>query len=65
MNRRIALARTDEEIQNCYPVMAELRPHVQPDEFLQRIKRQIARVRKDQSGFSESLSRLASDPSGY
>lgn len=37
---RIALAKMDREIQNCYPVMAELRPHVQPGEFLPRVKRQ-------------------------
>jgi GNAT superfamily N-acetyltransferase len=37
---RVALAKKDHEIQNCYPVMAELRPHVQPDEFLLRVKRQ-------------------------
>lgn len=29
--RKINLARTDEEIQNCYPVMAELRPHIASD----------------------------------
>jgi GNAT superfamily N-acetyltransferase len=34
------LAQTDGEIQSCYPVMAELRPHVSPDEFLRRVKRQ-------------------------
>jgi len=41
MSRGITLAKTDQEIQNCYAVMAELRPHLQPDEFLQRIKRQM------------------------
>jgi GNAT superfamily N-acetyltransferase len=40
MSQRIALAREDDEIQSCYPVMAELRPHVQPGEFLLRVKRQ-------------------------
>jgi ribosomal protein S18 acetylase RimI-like enzyme len=39
MNRRIAIARTDSEISDCYPVMAELRPHLQPDEFLPTVKR--------------------------
>ncbi|HEX8568228.1 MAG TPA: hypothetical protein VF648_21490 [Pyrinomonadaceae bacterium] len=29
--RKINLARTDEEIQNCYPVTAELRPHIASD----------------------------------
>ena len=41
MNRRIALAEEDHEIQSCYAVMAELRPHVQPSEFLARVKRQM------------------------
>jgi GNAT superfamily N-acetyltransferase len=40
MSRRIIFAKEDHEIQSCYPVMAELRPHVQPDEFLRRVKRQ-------------------------
>ena len=39
--RRIALAEEDDEIQSCYAVMAELRPHVQPQEFLARVRRQI------------------------
>jgi GNAT superfamily N-acetyltransferase len=39
---RIALAREDDEIRDCYPVMSELRPHVEPDEFLRRVKRQEA-----------------------
>lgn len=41
MNSRIALAREDDEIQSCYAVMAELRPHVEPGEFLYRVKRQM------------------------
>ena len=36
----ISIARTDKEIQGCYAVMAELRPHVSPDEFLRKVKRQ-------------------------
>lgn len=40
----IAIAKTDDEIQNCYAVMAELRPHIQPAEFLSRVKRQIERA---------------------
>ncbi|HEX8263928.1 MAG TPA: GNAT family N-acetyltransferase [Pyrinomonadaceae bacterium] len=39
--RKINLTRTDEEIQNCYPVMAELRPHLASDEFLAQVKRQM------------------------
>ncbi|HEX8338977.1 MAG TPA: hypothetical protein VF621_19815, partial [Pyrinomonadaceae bacterium] len=37
----IALAVEDEEIRNCYPVMAELRPHVSPEEFLPRVRGQM------------------------
>lgn len=36
----IQLAQDDAEIQECYPVMAELRPHVSADEFVTRVKRQ-------------------------
>ncbi|HKO99410.1 MAG TPA: GNAT family N-acetyltransferase [Pyrinomonadaceae bacterium] len=36
----ILLAESDQEIQSCYSVMAELRPHVSADEFPERIKRQ-------------------------
>lgn len=35
----IAIAETDDEIQNCYQVMAELRPHVSFDEFLPMVRR--------------------------
>ena len=38
---RIALAAEDEEIRSCYPVMAELRPHVSAEEFLPRVRRQM------------------------
>ncbi|HQR40516.1 MAG TPA: GNAT family N-acetyltransferase [Blastocatellia bacterium] len=40
MAHDIRIARSDGEIQSCYPVMSELRPHVQPDEFLRRVRRQ-------------------------
>src|SRR5687768_4322549 len=40
MTMRIVLAQQDDEIQACYPVMAELRPHVPAEEFLARVKRQ-------------------------
>ncbi len=36
----IAVAKTNDEIQNCYAVMVELRPHIKPDEFLPQVKRQ-------------------------
>ena len=34
MNSRITVARSEQEISDCYPVMAELRPHIRPGEFL-------------------------------
>ena len=37
----IAVAETDDEIQSCYAVMAELRPHLKPDAFLRKVKRQV------------------------
>ena len=40
MSERIFIASEDVEIRSCYPVMAELRPHVAPDEFLLRVRRQ-------------------------
>ncbi|HKQ99746.1 MAG TPA: GNAT family N-acetyltransferase [Pyrinomonadaceae bacterium] len=40
MTERIFIAGEDDEIKSCYPVMAELRPHVGPEEFLLRVKRQ-------------------------
>lgn len=46
INRKINLAQTDEEIKDCYLVMAELRPHILEKEFLPRVKRQM-----NESGF--------------
>jgi GNAT superfamily N-acetyltransferase len=40
MTNKIFLAESDDEIQDCYDVMSELRPHIQRDEFLSRIRRQ-------------------------
>ncbi|MBA3240120.1 MAG: GNAT family N-acetyltransferase [Acidobacteria bacterium] len=39
MNSRITIAQGEQEILDCYPVMAELRPHIQADEFLPTVKR--------------------------
>ena len=36
----IALATTREDIQRCFAVMAELRPHLTAEEFVARVKRQ-------------------------
>lgn len=36
----IQIAETDAEIEACYPVMQELRPHVPREEFLARVRRQ-------------------------
>jgi GNAT superfamily N-acetyltransferase len=40
MSHQISIAKTDEEIQRCYEVMSELRPHVAREEFLSRVRRQ-------------------------
>ncbi|MEP7150022.1 MAG: GNAT family N-acetyltransferase, partial [Acidobacteriota bacterium] len=37
----IAFATTDEEIQDCYVVMSELRPHIAAEEFLPRVRQQM------------------------
>ena len=39
MKSRIALAQSEQEIADCYAVMAELRPHIRPDEFVPLVKR--------------------------
>jgi ribosomal protein S18 acetylase RimI-like enzyme len=39
MNSRISIAANEEEIRGCYSVMAELRPHIQPDEFVPLVNR--------------------------
>jgi GNAT superfamily N-acetyltransferase len=39
MNSRINIARSEQEIARCYPVMAELRPHIGPGEFAPTVKR--------------------------
>jgi ribosomal protein S18 acetylase RimI-like enzyme len=39
MNGRITVARSEQEIADCYPLMAELRPHIQSDEFLPLVRR--------------------------
>jgi GNAT superfamily N-acetyltransferase len=40
MASNIILATSDDEINACYPVIAELRPHVSQEEFLGRVERQ-------------------------
>lgn len=42
----IRFAETDEEIERCYPVMSELRPHIAREDFLPQVRRQM-----DASGF--------------
>ena len=39
MSSRITIARSEQEILDCYPVMSELRPHIPQDEFLPMVKR--------------------------
>jgi GNAT superfamily N-acetyltransferase len=40
MSATISLAETPEDILRCYPVMAQLRPHLAESEFVERITRQ-------------------------
>ena len=40
---RIAIAETESDILRCYPVLSELRPHVPPGEFLERVRSEGAR----------------------
>jgi GNAT superfamily N-acetyltransferase len=39
---RIAVARTDTEIARCFPVMAQLRPHLSEARFVEQVRRQAA-----------------------
>jgi GNAT superfamily N-acetyltransferase len=39
MNNRISVARSEQEIADCYTVMAELRPHVSREGFLPTVRR--------------------------
>lgn len=38
----IRIASTDEEIRGCFPVMVQLRPHLDEADFVHRIRRQMA-----------------------
>ncbi len=40
MNNNIEIANTDQQINACYPVMQELRPHIKAEDFLPRIRYQ-------------------------
>ena len=40
MNIVVSLAKSDQETQNCFEVMFELRPHLKRDEFVSRVRRQ-------------------------
>lgn len=40
MNTVVSLAKSDQEIQSCFDVMVELRPHLKREEFVARVKRQ-------------------------
>jgi len=37
---KIMLAETNDEIQRCFPVMVQLRPHLEAAEFVNRVRRQ-------------------------
>ena len=40
MNNNIEIANTDQQINACYPVMRELRPHIKAEDFLKRVRYQ-------------------------
>ena len=40
MDTIVRLAKNDEEILNCFDVMAELRPHIKREDFVARVRRQ-------------------------
>ncbi|MCG7897186.1 MAG: GNAT family N-acetyltransferase [Candidatus Thiodiazotropha lotti] len=52
----IRLAETDQEIQRCYPVMAELRPHIRESEFVSRVRDQ------QQSGYRLAMLLVDAEP---
>ena len=39
MNTKIKIAKEEQEIYDCYPVMAELRPHIKASEFLPKVRK--------------------------
>ena len=41
----IKIAETDDEIRNCFAVIAELRPQFQPEDFLEQVKRQMTETK--------------------
>ena len=41
----IKIAETDDEITNCFAVMAELRPQFRPEDFLEQVKRQMSEAK--------------------
>jgi len=38
----VAIAQSHKEILRCYPVMAQLRPHLNESDFLERVERQVS-----------------------
>jgi len=36
----VEIATTDEEIRACYPIIAQLRPHIEPHELVDRVRDQ-------------------------
>ena len=41
-SRKVAYARTDQEVLDCFPVLKELRPHLVEEELVARVRRQQA-----------------------
>lgn len=45
MDNVVSLARSDQDIQGCFDVMVQLRPHLKREEFVARVRRQQAEAR--------------------
>ena len=41
MDQKIRINETDSEIQACYPVMVQLRPHLSAEQFLSQVRQQM------------------------
>jgi len=41
MDYKIRITESDQQIQDCYPVMSQLRPHLRAEEFVSRVREQM------------------------
>src|SRR5687767_5162706 len=45
MDNVVSLARSNQDIQGCFEVMVQMRPHLKREEFVARVRRQQAEAR--------------------